>query len=72
MASAAAMAASLQYQKEHISDSKVPMIMASAIAWFVITYTAVAMRFISRRLSRTILKWDDWCILISLVSSILM
>ena len=68
MASAEAMAASLQYQKEHISDTKVPMIMASVIAWFVIAYTAVAMRLISRRLSRTLLKWDDWCILSSLVS----
>ena len=68
MSSAEAMALSLEYQEEHITDTKAPMIMTSIIAWFVIAYTAVTLRFISRRLSRTVLKGDDWCILGSLVS----
>ena len=62
------MAQSLEYQKEHINDTRVPMIMTSIIAWFIIAYVAVALRFISRRISRTALKGDDWCILGSLVS----
>ena len=68
MMSPEAIAAGIEYQKEHIQDSRVTMIMASVIAWFIIPYVAVALRFTSRRISRTVLKWDDWCILLSLVN----
>ena len=59
--------AKLQYQREHISDTHVPQLIAAFVCALVIAYTAVILRLLSRYMGRTQLKWDDWLIISSLV-----
>ena len=61
-------AAEVQYEEDHLSDSHVPQLIAVFTVSLAIAYSAVVLRLISRRMSRTQLKWDDWVICLSLVS----
>ena len=50
-------------------ESQVPQLMGAYITCLIIAYTAVALRFLCRRMKQTQLGIDDWLILASLVSS---
>ncbi|KAK3173075.1 hypothetical protein OEA41_006404 [Lepraria neglecta] len=58
--------AEAQYQLEHIDESKVANIMASLIAGLSISFVAVVLRLISRRMVKTPLKADDWMMVAAL------
>ena len=53
---------------DHLSDSKVPQLIATFVASLILIYVAVVLRFISRFLSKTAIGADDWIIASSLVS----
>lgn len=55
------------YQKAHLSDNKETEIIAPTVIFLVIAYTAVFLRYKSRRIARLTLEADDWCIGIGLV-----
>ena len=59
--------AEIQYQLDHISDTKVPGMISSFVISLTTAYIAVCLRLISRRISKTKLQADDWCIILSLV-----
>lgn len=59
--------ANVQYQEAHAGDTAVARLIAVLIVCFVISYAAIILRILSRRLSRTRLGTDDWLILLSLV-----
>lgn len=60
-------ASEVAYQEAHIEDdSKLEIIVPTAIT-LAIAYAAVFLRFVSRRLSRTAIKADDWSVVIGLV-----
>ena len=61
----------LQYQKDHIQDSKVPQLIVTGALCLAIAYIGVALRLCSRHLSQTPLKADDYTILGSLVCILL-
>ena len=67
---AAKESAELLYEQAHVDETHVPQLIAAFTVSLVIAYGAVALRLISRRLSRTQLKWDDWTILLSLVKNL--
>ena len=71
MATSSSENAELQYEKSHINDTHVPQLIASFVVSLFLAYSAIVLRLISRRLSRTRLGWDDWIIVLSLVSSLL-
>ena len=54
----------------NLSDDKTTDIYASIAVLWIASMTAVAGRFISRRLSHQKLWWDDWLIVISCVSMV--
>jgi len=60
--------AEAQYQLDHINESRLQDIVSSHIACLVIAVVAIALRFISRRISKTAIKADDWMIVAALVS----
>lgn len=45
-----------------------PFLIRTCCAMIALSATAVTLRFLSRRLSKVSLWWDDWLILIALVS----
>lgn len=55
----------IQYQKDHASDTAVARLVAVFVICFVISYVAISLRFVSRRLNRTKLGTDDWLMLLS-------
>ena len=58
----------LLYMQEHISDDRrTDVIVANAIC-FAIAVIAVTLRFTSRRLARVYYGWDDWSVMVALVS----
>lgn len=61
--------AQIQELKKHAHDTKVADILASNIICTVIAYTAVALRFGSRRIVRIERKADDWLIVVATVGS---
>ena len=61
---------SYQYQLQHVQDTRVPGLISSAVICLTLAYTAVALRFLSRRLGHVKLGNDDWCTLVALVRSI--
>ena len=71
MATSSSETAQLQYEKSHINDTHVPQLIASFAVSLFLAYSAIVLRLTSRRFSRTQLGWDDWIIILSLVSSIL-
>ncbi|CAF9922359.1 MAG: hypothetical protein ALECFALPRED_002066 [Alectoria fallacina] len=54
-------------QEKHISDNKVPNIIATNAICFPIACTAIFLRFISRRMSKIKYEADDWLIVAGLV-----
>ena len=59
--------AELQYQRDHIEDTRVPGLIASNVVCLVIATTAVALRFLCRQMGRIKYEYDDWLILAALV-----
>ena len=59
--------AEILFQEKHISDNKVPDIIATNAICFPIACTAVLLRFISRRMSKIKYEADDWLIIAGLV-----
>ena len=57
----------VQYQKAHIDDNKSAGIIAACAICLTAAYSAVVLRFVSRRLSRTSLEADDYFIVTALV-----
>ena len=58
----------IQYQEANAQETAVPRLIAVFIICYVISYVSIILRFISRRLSNTQLRADDWLMLISTVS----
>ena len=61
----------IQYQMEHLHESRRPHVISSAIILIVLTTTAVALRFAVRKSRKIPLWWDDWLCFIALPFSIL-
>ena len=59
-----------QYQLDHIHDNKTPTVVAVYSLGFVLAVVAVALRFLSRKVSNLPYLADDWTILAALVSAI--
>ena len=53
--------------EEHMSDNKIPSIIAVAVTCAVAAYIAVILRFVSRHLLHAQFKADDWFIVAGLV-----
>ena len=60
-----------QYQLAHINESKRASIVITYVVCIPILVLAIAMRFISRRISRTKYGADDWVMLLGSVITIL-
>ena len=60
--------AEAQYQLDHVHESRFQAIASSQIACLIIAFIAIILRFVSRRLSKTPIKADDWMIVVALVS----
>ncbi|KAF6226425.1 hypothetical protein HO133_009291 [Letharia lupina] len=58
-----------EYQKAHLSDNKKAEIIAPTVIFLAIAYTAVFLRYKSRRIARITLKADDWCIGLALITT---
>ena len=56
-----------RYQLAHVNDSKRKSIAAAYIISYLISFSAVIMRFISRRIGRIPYHSDDWSIVVALV-----
>ncbi len=69
MASSGDENAEIDYQKNHIDETHVPQLIVAFVVSLFLAYSAIILRLFSRRLSRTPLGWDDWIIVLSLVSS---
>ena len=61
--------AEARYQLAHIDESRAKDINSSHFVCLAIAVVAVALRFLSRRISKTPLKADDWMIIAALVLS---
>ena len=61
--------AEARYQLAHIHESRAKDINISHFVCLTIAVVAIALRFLSRRISRTALKMDDWMIVAALVCS---
>lgn len=57
----------IQYQLEHINDSRIPSIRIAAAFCLSAAYIAVFLRVLSRQLGNIKLGSDDWCIILALV-----
>ena len=56
-----------QDQLAHVNDSKRNSMAAAYIISYLISFSAVAMRFISRRIGQISYHSDDWSIVVALV-----
>ena len=50
-------------------ENRAPTIVATVVALWVLSYIAVAARFVGRWIGNTSLWWDDWLILLAAVRS---
>ena len=57
----------IEYFLAHLDDNKKKEIIAVYVPCLFFAYTAVILRFVSRRLIKTAYQWDDWTIVIGLV-----
>ena len=57
-----------RYQLAHVNDSKRKSMAAAYIISYLISFSAVIMRFVSRRIGRIPYHSDDWSIVVALVS----
>ncbi|MCJ1351247.1 MAG: hypothetical protein MMC33_001230 [Icmadophila ericetorum] len=60
-------ASEIAYQESHIGDNAKLAIVVPTAVMIAAAYAAVLLRFVSRRLSRTALKADDWSVVTGLV-----
>ena len=60
-------AAELQYMEDHISDNRIPEIVATNVTCMLIGLGAIILRFIARHLIRAERKTDDWLIVVAWV-----
>ena len=51
----------------NLAETQVPRILGVNIATYVLAVIAVSLRFVSRRLVRSYLWWDDWLMVLALV-----
>ena len=58
----------LQYQLEHKGDNKKPDVIVSLAIMLAAAYLAVGLRFLSRRLIHAELSYDDWMMVVGVVS----
>ncbi len=57
----------IAYQEAHITDDKAGAIIAANATCYAIGIIAVALRFLSRRISKIKYEWDDWLAVAGLV-----
>ena len=55
------------YQKAHLGDNRKLEIIAPTAVFLAVAYTAVFLRYQSRRVAQLKLGADDWCIGVGLV-----
>ncbi len=60
--------ADILYQQNYKEENKAAQIIAANVVMLASAYVAVALRFLSRRMSHTTLQADDWMIMAGLVS----
>ena len=58
----------IQYEMEHETDNAAPRMLASYIVCLVLAYIAVALRFLSRRISKSQINDSDYVIVAATVS----
>ena len=61
----------IRYQFHHKDDNREPQIIAVHVLVYTLAVATVALRFYARRMARVRYGWDDWLILIGLVSCII-
>ena len=59
-------ASAIQYQEEHINETKKPNLIAASAICLSAAYVAVALRFVARRIARNALGADDYTIVVAL------
>ena len=57
----------IAYQEAHITDDRSGSIIAANATCYAIGIIAVALRFLSRRISKIRYEWDDWLVVAGLV-----
>ena len=62
----------IQYQTDHVGDDRRSDIITSSTICLLAAYIAITARLVSRRLQKTPLHWDDYSILVALVSPVLL
>ena len=60
----------VQYQLAHSSDSKVARVIATNVICLALSWIAVTLRMVSRRLIHNQLKADDWFAILALVGDL--
>ena len=60
----------IQYQRAHASEDKSKGVVVGCVICTVVSYIAVLLRFVSRRLSKTAIKSDDAMMILTLVGSL--
>lgn len=60
--------ADIQYQKDHINDTRAPAVLTACIICFTLAVIAVFLRVLSRRMAAASLGKDDYMIFAALVS----
>ena len=61
----------IAYQEAHITDDRAGSIIAANAICYAIGIVAVALRFLSRRISKIKYEWDDWLVVAGLVRPLL-
>ena len=59
--------AELQYMKDHISDNRIPEVIATSVTCMLIGLAAIILRFVARYLIRAERKTDDWLVVVAWV-----
>lgn len=57
----------IKYQQDHKDHERTADIVAATVVMLTAAYVAVALRFISRRMSHATLQADDWMMVVGLV-----
>lgn len=63
-------AAQLQYEVAHEADTKLPWIVGIATTCMLMAFVALGLRLWARRLSRSRLGADDWCLIVGVVGEL--
>ena len=57
----------LKYEQTHYDETQVPALLTSNIICLTISYSAVGLRFLCRRIGHIAHDWDDWLVAAGLV-----